>query len=169
MVGGSAVAWLGSDRAAAAVSTSQISIPPTSVETPDGDIDSIQATVTGQYQFQVNNADTMAMELRVAPPDGEFGVIDSMEESVSTTSDAGGYTLSGSVLQHQNIGVDLFSVSPEETKTVTLPVRVWLGVSHDGSTVVEAIGEGAAEVEIESGEIVASATVMGDGEVAVEV
>lgn len=169
IAGASALAWAGTDRAAAATDIRDVDIPPTSVETPDGSIDSIQATVVGDYQYSVNDADTTRLALLVAPPDGEYQAIDTVESAVSTTSGSGQYTLTGSVLDHDNMDKSLFAVEPEQVKTVTFPVRVRLTVLHGGEPVVEALAEGLAEVAVESGEIVASAAVLGEGEVAVEV
>lgn len=169
IAGASALAWAGTDRAAASTDIRDINIPPTSVETPDGGIESAGCTVVGDYQYNVNDADTTRLELLVAPPDGEFQAIDTVESAVNTTSGSGQYTLNGSILDHDNITKDLFAVEPEKIKTVTFPVRVRLAVLFDGEAVVEALAEGLAEVEVESGEIVASAAVLGEGEVAVEV
>jgi hypothetical protein len=169
VAGGSAVVWQSTREATAAVNTTEIDIPTTTVESPDGEVDAVQATVTGNYEYEINDADTLTLELLVAPPEGSFAPIDSVEESLSTMSGAGSYTLTGDVLAHNDITTELFYAAPEETTTVVLPVRVGLTVTMAGDTVVEALAEGAAEVTVESGEIVASAAVLGEGEIVVEV
>lgn len=52
---------------------------------------------------------------------------------------------------------------------LTIPVRVWFAAVRGEKVVVEAVAAGAADVTVESGEIVASAAVLGEGEVAVQV
>lgn len=107
VAGASALAWAGSSPAAA-VEAGQIDIPPTQVETPDGEVESVQATVGGSYQYSTNGADGVRFELRVAPPEGEFAAIDSVAYDVQAASGSGQYTLSGSVLDHPDIGVGVF-------------------------------------------------------------
>lgn len=169
LAGAGAVELTTSDRARAAVSTTDIDIPPTTVETPDGDIETITCEVTGNFEFATNNADQTRLDLRVAPPDGEFATIDTTTQETGAATGSGSYSLSGSVLAHENISASLFAVEPEQTHTVSLPVQVVLTVLFQDEPVVEALAEGAAEVTVESGEIVASATVLGEGEVTVTV
>lgn len=76
-----------------------------------------------------------------------------------------GYTLEGSILDHDGWSASDFSATPEETVRQNVPVKVVLTVLHGGETVVTGVAETDAVIDVTNTSIKASATVSGDGQV----
>lgn len=172
LAGGGAVAALSSDRAQGSVTTRELSIPPAEYEGENGTVADLHLDAVGNYEFSVPEGDTLTLTLAVAPDDTDnpdYQPIDTSTESISTTSGAGQYTLSGSMLDHPALEAAQFSADPEETVTNRVPVRVLLEVTKGDERVVAAAAQAVARVEVTNTSIEASAAVIAEGEISVEV
>lgn len=167
--GGLAVAF-GSEPTKAAVTTNAIEIPPETVEGRNTSVSSVTLSVSGNYEYQVNNADTLLLSLGVAPEGSQdYETIDSTEEVAGADAGAGQYELAGSLTDHPALDYGTFSADTAETVSLSLPVRVVLDVRQGGESVTTALAEGLAEITVRNTGVEASAAVVGSGEVSVAV
>lgn len=174
MIGGGAVVAFGSSgkaQAAVEMSVSPLDIPRATHEGEDGTVADVQIHVDGSYQYSTAGADTVLLSLMVAsePDAGDWGIIDSREEAALAASSAGQYSLSGSVLDHDQLSAQQFSADPEETTTKEVPVKVAMDVMKGGEAVVSAVAEGTAVVEVTSTAVAVSGDVTGSGQVEIAV
>lgn len=169
--GGLAVAALGSERAKAAVRASEIDMNGDRHSGPDGTVSDVTATVSGQYEYATNDADTLVLAMAVAPGDSPdaYERVDEVSEPVGAASGAGSFSLAGSILDHSQLDAAAFSADAGEVVETEVLVRVVLDVQQGGETVVTGTAESPVTVTVENTSIQASATVGGSGEVAVAV
>lgn len=171
-VGGVAVVGFGSSGTAnAQVEASDLDIPKATREGEDGTVSDIDVSLSGSYQYTVNDADSYLITLAVAsePDKSDWGIIDQEEDSAMAASTAGQYSLSGSILSHDQIEAADFSADASETTTKDVPIMVALDVIHGGETIVSAIAETVAKVEVTSTAVKATAEVTGSGQVEIAV
>ncbi|MDR9431511.1 MAG: hypothetical protein RI568_12545, partial [Natronomonas sp.] len=131
----------------------------------------LDLTVSGAYEYATNDADELWLALEVAPEatdSPDFATIDEQSESISTASGAGQYNLAGDLLDHPALDASEFNADPEETITREVPIRVVLQVRLGGEAVVEAISETVVDVTVTNETVKATAAVMGEGELTIE-
>lgn len=169
--GGALVAFGSSGTASASVEATELGIPPASHEGKDGTVASIELSVSGNYQFTTEGADSIIVSLMVAsaPDKSDWGVIDQHQESVLAASSAGPYSLAGDILSHDQLEASRFSADPSETVAREVPVRVILDVIKGGENVVTATAETVAEIEVTSTAVAVSAELSGSGNVEIAV
>lgn len=166
--GGAVVAFGMSGSSQAQVA---LDVPKASHKGEDGTVEDISLTVSGNYQFETNDADTILLSLMAAsePGKSDWGVIDQQEDSALAASSSGQYDLSGSLLSHDQIEAVDFSADPSETTTSEIPVEVVMDVMNDGEAVVTATGATTVVVEVTSTAVAVSAEVTGTGNVEIAV
>lgn len=172
MLGGGAVVAFGtSGTAQAAVEASDIDIPKATHSGEDGTVSDLTLSVGGSYQYSSNGATKVVLSLMVASEEGatDWAILDQSEESALAASSAGQYSLSGSILAHDQLSADMFSADPAETTTRKVPVMVALDIIKDGEAVVSAVAEALATVEVSNESVAVSAEVTGSGNVEIAV
>lgn len=170
LAGGGIAVALGSQPTKAAVTANTIEIPPETVEGRNTSVSSAVLSVGGNYEYQVNNADTLVLSLGVAPEGSQdYETIDSVEEPAGAAAGAGQYELSGSLTDHPALDYGTFSADTAETVNLSLPVRVVLDVRQGGESVTTAVAQGTAEIQVSNTGVEASAAVVGSGEVEIAV
>ncbi|MDR9381601.1 MAG: hypothetical protein RI560_08020 [Natronomonas sp.] len=171
LAGGGLAIAAGSGRAGASVTTTDLDIPDAAYSGEDDTVARLDLTVSGAYEYATNDADELWLALEVAPEatdSPDFATIDEQSESISTASGAGQYNLAGDLLDHPALDASEFNADPEETITREVPIRVVLQVRLGGEAVVEAISETVVDVTVTNETVKATAAVMGEGELTIE-
>lgn len=171
LAGGGLAIAAGSGRAGASVNTTDLDIPDAEYSGEDDTVAALDLTVSGAYEYATNDADELRLTLEAAPEPADspdFAVLDEQTASASTASGAGQFDLAGDLLAHPALDASEFNAEPEETITRDLPVRVVLEVRLGGEAVVEAISETVVEIEVTNETVKATAAVMGEGELTIE-
>lgn len=122
VVGGSALAWLQSGPAAAAVDVRDLDIPQESVSSKDGTAESVTVQTACAYQYEVNQADTLEWRLMLASDEqSDFQAIDTVSESAAANSGSGQITLGGIVTDHPSYNLAIFSPGPRKSSSWAFP------------------------------------------------
>lgn len=171
--GGAVVAFGSSGKAQAAVEAdvSPLDVPRATHSGEDSTVADVSLHVSGSYQYSTAAADKIILSLMVAsgPDKSDWAVLDQQEESALAASSAGQYSLSSSILNHDQLEAADFSADAGETNTTEVPVRVTLDVLKGGEAVVSAVAETVAVVEVNSEAVKVSAEVTGSGQVEIAV
>lgn len=149
----------------------EIDIPEATHSGEDGTVEEIGVEITGSYQYQTNDADTILLSLMAASESGksDWGVIDQQEDDALAASSSGQYELDGSLLSHDQIEAADFSADPSETNTTEIPVEVVMDVMNNGEAVVTSTGTTTVVVEVTSTAVAVSAEISGSGQVEIAV
>jgi hypothetical protein len=167
---GGLIAVMGSRDARAQVNTTQLDIPDATHEGKDGSVTDLLLQVSGTYQYAAETVDAVELRLEVASPsETDHQAIASSSPSADRNRGNGEYSLSGSLLDHDELTADMFSADAGETVEKQLPVRVVLDVRADGSTVVSNLSSTTATVTVTNTSVEANAAVSGGGSVTIEV
>lgn len=168
LAGGGAVALIGSQESSAQINADSLDIPNSEHSSKAGTVEDVTLSLSGNYNFRVENADEFVISLWVAKGDTDYQSLDRLEDTALSNQMGSTYELSGSILGHDDWGQSDFTADPEQTITREVPVRAKLEVFNAGEVVTTATAETVATIEVTNTTIKAVGSLSGDGSVEFE-